>query len=177
LTAAIRAAAEPQSPRTRSMLSELATAERVKLSADGKERGGFQFTVDSLLVFQMAAGESSFEGPLKGLLEQAPLRGPIVLTHSKHDTANCVWHAAAEWLEKGIGCQGVKKPQSYLHRIKLLGTHENYARGDFAPKRIVNVNANEAYCQGGILSAEGSHSDFWYEESIHLLLSLVQAMR
>ena len=40
---------------------------------------------------------------------------------------------------------------------------------------ITNVDASWAFRSGGI--AEGAHSDFWWEESIHLVPSVVQQTR
>lgn len=44
----------------------------------------------------MAAPARKFGPEMKTVLEAAPLNQRIGLTHSSHDTANCVWHAAME---------------------------------------------------------------------------------
>ncbi len=169
LTAAIRAAANPQSPKTLSLMKSAGASARKTLSA-AAGANGFEFTIDSLLVFQMAAPNAGFGSQLASLVNESPLRGPVVLTHSIHDRANCLWHGASEW-ERGIGCAGAAEPKAEIGRFTLGGLRRKYTAKDFNA-RIVNVDATAAFENAG-LKPEGAHSDFWYEESIHLALSLV----
>jgi hypothetical protein len=168
LTAAIRAAATPQSPQTLSLIRSAGAGARKTLSAAPANR--FEFTVDSLLVFQMAAPSAGFGPELTSLINDAPLRGPVVLTHSIHDRANCLWHGVSEF-QRGIGCAGATEPKKEIGQLTLGGLKRKYTPRDFKAK-IVNVDATAAFENAG-LKPEGAHSDFWYEESIHLALSLV----
>lgn len=167
LTAAIRAAAAPQA-QTLHLLEQVGWAGRKVLSATADT--GFQFTVDSVLIFQMAAPRSSFGPHLTTLIHRAPLRGPVLLTYSSHDRANCVWHRWAEQGELGIGCSGAAQPAEDLGEMHLCDLNHIYTESDFA-KRILNVQASSIFAHSG-LRPEGAHSDFWYEESVHLALSL-----
>jgi hypothetical protein len=173
LTAAIAAAADPPA-RVQSLLGRVHAADRKVLSA-APEANGFAFTVDSLLVFQMAAPRLRFGPRLRQLIDRAPLRGPVVLTYSTRDRANCTWHRLGEGGEPGIGCSGAGEPKGSLTTIRLGGLDHVYTADDFST-RIVNVNANAAYTNPGF-RVEGAHSDFWYEESIHLILGLVNFLR
>jgi hypothetical protein len=93
-----------------------------------------------------------------------------VLTYSSHDRANCVWHRVAERGEAAIGCSGASEPTNDISDIRYAGLDYKYTLEDFST-RIVNVRASEAFNHGGF-RPEGAHSDFFYEESIHLVLSL-----
>ncbi len=42
---------------------------------------------------------------------------------------------------------------------------------------IVNIDAGWAYRKSPLLAPQGAHSDFFYEESIHLLLTLAGSAR
>jgi hypothetical protein len=171
LTAAIGAAAEPKSPTTLSLLKKVGKGERKTLSASAS---AFEFTVDSLTVFQMAAGSSSFGDSLADLIDKGPILGPIALTYSKHDRANCFWHKVGESGERAIGCEGARQPAGRTHTVAFRPLTEDYTRADLQSD-ITNVDASWAFRTGGI--AEGAHSDFWWEESIHLVLSVVQQTR
>jgi hypothetical protein len=96
------------------------------------------------------------------------------MTHSKHDRANCLWHKLGEG-EAAIGCVGAREPKRWIGQTVLRPSGEVYTPSDFA-SLIVNVNADEVYQEGG-LRPEGAHSDIWYEETLHLILSLVRHMR
>lgn len=172
LTAAIGAAAKPESPTTLSLLKRMGKGERATLSARSST---FEFTVDSMTVFQMAAGSVSFGGSLAKLVDEAPILGPIVLTYSKHDRANCLWHRVAESGERAIGCEGAREPAARTHTIRFRPIAEDYTREDLRSGDITNVDASWAFTSGGI--AEGAHSDFWWEDSIHLVLSVVRQTR
>jgi hypothetical protein len=117
----------------------------------------------------MAAPCSSFSDQLSVLVEWAPFRGPLALTYSGKDRANCLWHRVAEG-EPSIGCVGAKEPADWISQTVLRPSAEPYTRENFAA-RIVNVDATSIYTRGG-MRFEGAHSDFWYEETIHLILSL-----
>jgi hypothetical protein len=168
LTAAIRAAANPESPRTLALLNQTTSGARKVLSADAESR--FQFTIDSLLVFQMAAPRIAFGDELRRLVEEAPLRGRSVLTFSSNDKANCLWHLTTEY-EEAIGCSGAAEPKKYIGQISLGDLDYKYTAEDFSAE-IVNVDCSSAFTADSFLQVEGAHSDFWYEESIHLVLSL-----
>ena len=163
LTAAVCAAHNP-TPRTK------------KLSEDKPK---FKYTIDSFLVFQMAAPAWTFSDELEMLATDAPIadgNGRIVLTHSDADTANCTWHSVTEG-EQAIGCKGLIEPKSLVGRCefkKLSDDNPKYLAKDFK-KRIVNINANDAFNSGS--GMQGSHSDFWYEDSIHLILTLADRAR
>jgi hypothetical protein len=172
LTAAIGAAGNPESPATLSLLASMGKVQRETL---GARESSFEFTVDSLTVFQMAAGSRSFGDSLRKLLDEAPIAGPVVLTYSQHDRANCLWHRFAERGERAIGCEGARAPDDRVHTITYRSLDEDYTRDDFDAAPLTNVNAGDAFREGGF--AEGAHSDFWWEESIHLLLSVVNHVR
>jgi hypothetical protein len=177
LTAAIGAASTPQSPKTLALIREVPATQQGLLSVDKKpENERFEFTVDSLLVFQMAAPHSSFGSELIRLIETAPLRGPIVLTHSKCDAANCRWHWIAEWFESGIGCKGASQPSAYIDAVTLKSCNDAY-KDVIRPGRIANVDASLKYSRRPRFAPEGAHSDIWYRESVHLVLSTVEATR
>jgi hypothetical protein len=154
-----------------SLFNEITKGNRNVLSA--KQSCRFEFAVDTVLVFQMAAPANGFGTELKCLASDAPLQGPIVLTHSRRDTPNCLWHNVIE-SEPGVGCSGATEPKGYVSNIKFRELDSEYTNADFSTG-IVNVDASSAFKKGGI--AEGSHSDFWYEESVHLLLSIVSSVR
>jgi hypothetical protein len=170
LTAAICAAAQPQS-RTLMLLGDLSQDGRRVLSAASSAR--FQFTVDSALVLQMAAPRTQYARRLSAVAHQAPFRGPLVLTHSRHDRATGDWHRLAEG-EPGIGYSGAGEPSCDVGSIPLRDLAHPYPAESFM-KPIVNVQCSDAFTSGGLI--EGAHSDFWYEESVHLLLSLVEHVR
>lgn len=157
------------------MTKELAQKDKDRLSVRGAE---FEFSVDNLIVFQMAAPASKFEKNLDDLTsrEITPLEGPLIVTFSRHDTANCLWHAIAQFGEKGIGCEGVKKPSNKLVEIKLLAPSANYLASDFKQGTIVNVNSNDVYDEGFMIGG-GAHGDIFYEHSAHLVLSATDFAR
>jgi hypothetical protein len=125
--------------------------------------------VDTACFLQMAAHCASFSDELTVLVEWAPFRGPLALTYSTYDRANCLWHRLAEG-EYAIGCTGATAPADWIGETNLHPPSQPYTEGEFAP-RIVNIDASAVYRNTG-LRPEGAHSDFWYEETIHLILSL-----
>jgi hypothetical protein len=72
-------------------------------------------------------------------------------------------------------CGGAIEPRELIDQIEFRGVNEAYRPEDFK-KPIVNVRASHAFVtkRGRV---EGAHSDFWYEESIHLILSLAAIAR
>jgi hypothetical protein len=160
LTAAIKEAAEPSEGSRRI----LAAAHR---------ETGFEFNVDSMCVFQMAAGAQSFEHEFSALLGSSPLCGPIVLTHSTADLALCMWHRFGE-LEAGIGCGGATAPRDKIGWITLKTIDSSYGETEFS-KDITNVNASQIFKKGewGV----GAHSDFWHTETLHLIASVAEQVR
>jgi len=172
LTAAIKAAAAPQ-PRTLSLIERVRQNDRLVLSVTTPSK--FAFTVDSMLVFQMAAPSAGFAPQLSTLVHDAPFRGPLVTTFSGSDTANCLWHNVAGD-EQAIGCCGVVQPSQDVNTppLPLGDLSHDYAPEDFSTN-IVNVDASAVFTGGNIVV--GAHSDFFYEESIHLALSLVNYVR
>jgi hypothetical protein len=180
LTAAVRTATEPKAPPTRTLIRETPAAGRRTLSArdDGQLGGGrFEFQVDSILVFQMAAPNRRFGGQLRSLLESGSLCGPIVLTYSPYDRANCLWHRFTEGNQRGIGCTGALEPKDRLKAAPLREVDSAYALDDFSRLTVVNVDASELYRHAGWCQFEGAHSDFYYQESAHLILSVANSTR
>jgi len=160
LTAAIKVAAKP-------------TAQTRKLLAAAHRKTPFEFNVDSLCVLQMAAPAKAFGSEFSSLLETGPLCGPIVLTYSTKDRALCRWHALTEW-QVGIGCNGAVEPKKLIGSIVLRSIDVPYSHSDFS-KDITNVDASHLFAKGA--GVEGAHSDFWYEETLHLIASIVEQVR
>ncbi|WP_405985392.1 hypothetical protein [Streptomyces sp. NBC_00872] len=140
------------------------------------------FTVDSALIFQMAAPRDAFVRHFAALFPSggapgAPLRGPLVLTHSRWDRATGFWHLRAEG-EPGIGHSGTGATPVPQSTIRMLTTRTAYARRAL-DHRIVNVDAGWLYRGGwkNKLSPSGAHSDFQHPESAHLLLTLASLSR
>ncbi|WP_067463873.1 hypothetical protein [Actinomadura macra] len=135
----------------------------------------YPYTVDSLLVFQMAAPPDAFATAFPRLLGDAPINCPIVLTRSDSDHAAGLWHRKAEGTP-GIGSVGAEAPAGEITSIRLRPANEDYRRADLG-SRIVNVDASWRYRRAGGLSFTGAHSAFWHVESMHLFLSLVALSR
>lgn len=176
ITAAIGAAASPRSKKTLTLLGDVPKARRKVLSGS-LTTDGFAFDVDSAVVFQMAAPNCRFGDELRILVSRAPLRGSFVATYSGFDRANCLWHWGSEWGQQAIGCTGAKEPRERTRRIELLPCSSQYSPGDFPARTVVNVDANRLYAHYDWFQVEGAHSDFWYEDSIHLVLSVADAIR
>lgn len=135
----------------------------------------YPYTVDTLLVFQMAAPVDVFHQRFRRLLGDAPINGPLVLTHSTSDRAVGTWHTMAEGAP-GIGHAGASGPDGQVGAIRLHEVDEPYQRADFATA-LVNVDASWRYRKGRRWRPAGAHSDIWYPESAHLLLSLAALAR
>ncbi|MBD9733597.1 alpha/beta hydrolase [Streptomyces sp. H28] len=139
---------------------------------------GRPFTVDSALIFQMAAPRDAFSHlfpelfPRSGRPGAAPLGGPLVLTYSRWDTATGFWHLRAE-SAPGIGHSGTAVAPTPQFTTRLLATDAPYSPAQL-DHRIVNVDAAWRYRGPRVrhLSPGGAHSDFLHAESSHLLLSL-----
>ncbi|WP_216915548.1 alpha/beta hydrolase [Nocardia noduli] len=135
----------------------------------------YPYTVDTLLVFQMAAPPDIFAARFSRLLGDAPINGPIVLTHSTADRATGMWHRIAEGTP-GIGYSGARGTAEQVRSIRLHKSGDPYSHEDF-DARIVNVDATWRYSRGRYQRPEGAHSDIWHPESTHLLLSLASLAR
>ncbi|MEU5623083.1 hypothetical protein [Streptomyces tendae] len=140
------------------------------------------FTVDSALIFQMAAPRDSFVRHFGTLFPRkghpgAPLRGPLVLTHSRWDRATGFWHLRAE-KAPGIGHSGAGAAPVSQFTTKLLPTNEVYRQTEL-DHRMVNVDAGWLYrgSRRTRLHPSGAHSDFLRPESAHLLLTLAERSR
>lgn len=142
-----------------------------KILAAHRETGS-AFNVDSLCVLQMAAGESAFGTEFEALL-RGPICGPIVLTNSTSDSALCRWHRVSEG-EAGIGCTGAVEPSARIGAVDLQPINQAYPVSAFS-KDITNVNASRYFTGGAWI--EGAHSQYWHEETMHLIASLVEQVR
>ncbi|GAA2341149.1 hypothetical protein GCM10010431_75890 [Streptomyces kunmingensis] len=143
---------------------------------------GQPFTVDSALIFQMAAPRDAFVRHFAGLFPSednpgAPLRGPLVLTHSRWDRATGFWHLRAEG-QPGIGHSGTGPAPVSQFSTRLLPTGVPYPH-QVLDHRIVNVSADWLYRgQSRVrLSPAGAHSDFIRPESAHLMVTLAEHAR
>jgi esterase/lipase superfamily enzyme len=130
----------------------------------------YPYTVDTLLVFQMAAPPAIFADRFARILHDAPINGPVALTSSRADRATGLWHRLAEGAP-GIGFAGATAPAEHIAAAPLLRSHEPYSRAHFG-ERIVNVDATWRFRRGRWWHPSGAHSDFQHPESAHLLLSL-----
>ncbi|MEV8432125.1 hypothetical protein PGH47_27030 [Streptomyces sp. HUAS 31] len=133
---------------------------------------GRPFTVDSMLLLQMAAPRDAFATSFTTLAE-APLRGPVVATYSQHDRATGFWHLRAE-RRAGIGYAGIGTAPEPVSSIRMLPPDERYPlRG--LDHQFVSVDAGEVFVRGS--GPAGAHSDHLRPESAHLLLSLADHSR
>ncbi|MFG2350750.1 hypothetical protein [Streptomyces phaeochromogenes] len=140
------------------------------------------FTVDSMLIFQMAAPRDAFLRHFDTLFPTAthpgaPLRGPIALTHSRWDRATGFWHLRAE-KTPGIGHSGAGAAPVPQFSTRLLPTGINYPQ-QVLDHRLVNIDADWLYrgSRRTRLHPSGAHSDFLRPESAHLLLTLAERSR
>ncbi|WP_030044117.1 hypothetical protein, partial [Streptomyces resistomycificus] len=79
---------------------------------------GRPFTVDSMLLLQMAAPRDVFATGFPALA-RAPLRGPVVATYSQHDRATGFWHLRAE-KRAGVGYAGIGTAPAPVSAIRML---------------------------------------------------------
>jgi hypothetical protein len=157
--------------------------EAVQAAADirpptlGWNRGNprYPHTVDTLLVFQMAAAPDVFARRFDRLLRDAPINGPAALTYSRADRATGLWHRLAEGTA-GIGHVGALAPADHIAHVPLRGITVEYLHTEM-DRRIVNIDASRRYRRGRWWNPAGAHSDIWYPESAHLLLSLADLAR
>ena len=135
----------------------------------------YPYTVDDLLVFQMASRPADFGGRYSRLLTAAPIRGPVVLTFSRADRALTLWHRFAEGTA-GLGARGATAPQDAIQQVRLPKLGEQLI---IRPERgrIVNVDSTWRFKHGRFSRLEGAHSDIWYPESANLILALVDQAR
>ncbi|WOT40555.1 hypothetical protein [Streptomyces coeruleorubidus] len=131
------------------------------------------FTVDSMLLLQMAAQRNAFSDTFTALGE-APLRGPVVATYSQRDRATGFWHLRAE-KRVGIGHAGIGTAPAPLSGVPMRAVDEAYPLSALN-HRFVNVDASEVFV-GGSWSPGGAHSDHLHSETAHLLLSLADHSR
>lgn len=135
----------------------------------------YPWTADSFTIFQMAAPAEAFDdSPFSALLGDTMLNAPIALTFSRHDRALGLWHRKAEKGRNGIGYLGATAPKAEIFSTALKSPLVPYVFPDQS-KRIMNVDAGGVY--RSTLKVEGAHSDYFWPESAHLLLSLAEAAR
>ncbi|WP_338695935.1 hypothetical protein V2W30_11680 [Streptomyces sp. Q6] len=133
----------------------------------------YAYTVDSLLLLQMAAPPRVLAagGAYGRLFTDAPVSGPVAVTHTRHDRATGLWHRLREG-ERGIGTVGLPGPAAVeVHRTTLRAPERAYADGELH-HRLVDVDATEVFRRGR-WKPTGAHSDIWYPHTAHLLLSLM----
>ncbi|MER7751654.1 hypothetical protein [Kitasatospora sp. NPDC097643] len=133
---------------------------------------GRAFTVDSMLLFQMAAPRDAFDTTFTALA-QAPLRGPVVATYAERDWATGLWHRIAE-KRRGIGNQGIGTTPEPVSSIRMRAVDAPYPLAAL-DHWFVSVDASEVFVKGGVPA--GAHSDHLRPESAHLLLSLADHAR
>ncbi|MEU6051326.1 hypothetical protein AB0M94_17630 [Streptomyces xanthochromogenes] len=125
------------------------------------------FTVDSMLLLQMAAPRDAFAETFTALAE-APLRGPLVATYTQRDWATGFWHRVAE-RRAGIGSQGIGTAPQPVSAIRMLAPDTPYPPSAL-DHWFVSVDAGAVFVNGR--GPAGAHSDHLRPESAHLLLSL-----
>ena len=152
---------------------QAAANERPTLLGWSRSTPGYPYTVDSLVVFQMAASPAIFHDRFARILTNAPIKGPVTLTHSRADRATGIWHRLAE-NTPGIGYAGVADVAG-ARSVALHATDVRYALSELDAV-LVNVDANAYFRKRG-LRPEGAHSDIWRPESAHLVLSLAAHSR
>ncbi|QNP70527.1 hypothetical protein IAG44_14475 [Streptomyces roseirectus] len=133
---------------------------------------GRPFTVDSMLLLQMAAPRDAFATAF-GALGTAPLHGPVVATYSHHDRATGFWHVRAEH-RAGVGYAGIGTAPAPVSSIRMRACDDPYPAGEL-DHRFVSVDASEVFTRGR--GPAGAHSDHLRPETAHLLLSLAAGAR
>ncbi|MFJ2927616.1 hypothetical protein ACIPIU_21730 [Streptomyces massasporeus] len=133
---------------------------------------GRPFTVDSMLLLQMAAPRDAFATGFTTLAE-APLHGPVVATYSQHDRATGFWHLRAE-KRAGVGYAGIGTAPAPVSAVRMLPPTEPYPLAAL-DHRFVSVDASDVFVRGK--GPAGAHSDHLRPETAHLLLSLAAHSR
>ncbi|MFE5855770.1 hypothetical protein ACFQ61_21505 [Streptomyces sp. NPDC056500] len=133
---------------------------------------GRAFTVDSMLLLQMAAPRDAFATTFTALAD-APLRGPVVATYAERDWATGLWHRIAEQ-RRGIGSQGIGTAPEPVSSIRMRPASEAYDLTAL-DHWFVSVDAGAVFTAGR--GPSGSHSDHLRAETAHLLLSLANHSR
>ncbi|WP_406290367.1 hypothetical protein [Embleya sp. NBC_00896] len=138
------------------------------------------FTVDSALLLQMAAPHDAFARLFANLLptddhDGAPLRGPIVATHSRHDRAVGFWHTRVEG-RPGAGRLGITAAPHDAFATRMLPIDTAYPRAAL-DHRFVNLDATRIFRRGRHLNPAGAHSDHIRPETAHLLAALADHTR
>lgn len=133
------------------------------------------YTVDSLLILQMAARPDVFTSTFRPLLDKAPLNCPVVLTRSRADHATGIWHRIAEGVP-GIGHVGARTPPNLIKSLALRPVAEDYVREELEA-RIVNIDASWRFRRGRAWLLQGAHSDIAHDETAHLYLTLADLAR
>ncbi|MFC9128999.1 hypothetical protein ACFT4A_19400 [Streptomyces sp. NPDC057099] len=149
-----------------------AADEPLTLGWSTPEPPGRPFTVDSMLLLQMAAPRDAFATGFPALSE-APLRGPVVATYSRHDRATGFWHLRAE-KRAGVGHAGIGTAPAPVSAIRMLPRAEPYPLAAL-DHRFVSVDASDVFVRGH--GPAGAHSDHLRPETAHLLLSLAAHSR
>lgn len=122
--------------------------------------------MDSVLLLQTAAPRDAFADTFTALGE-APLRGPVVATYSRHDRATGFWHLRAE-RRAGVGYAGIGTAPAAVSAIRMRLVDEPYPL-TVLDHRFVSVDASEVFVRGR--GPAGAHSDHLRAETAHLLLS------
>ncbi|MET9507724.1 hypothetical protein ABZX62_04450 [Streptomyces flavidovirens] len=133
---------------------------------------GRPFTVDSMLLLQMAAPRDAFSTTFTALSD-APLRGPIVATYAQRDWATGLWHRIAEQ-QAGIGNQGLGTAPEPVSNISMLPPDSAYPHAAL-DHWFVSVDSSRVFVKGK--GPAGAHSDYLRPESAHLMLSLADYSR
>ncbi|GHA07858.1 alpha/beta hydrolase [Streptomyces purpurascens] len=149
-----------------------AADEPLTLGWSTPEPPGRPFTVDSMLLLQMAAPRDAFATGFPALSE-APLRGPVVATYSLHDRATGFWHLRAE-KRAGVGHAGIGTAPAPVSAVRMLPPAEPYPLSAL-DHRFVSVDASDVFVRGH--GPAGAHSDHLRPETAHLLLSLAAHSR
>ncbi|WP_433062159.1 hypothetical protein [Dactylosporangium sp. CS-033363] len=150
--------------------------EAIRQAADPPERvlawpwaSSHAYAVDTFLGLQMAAPADVFQHRFRPLVDKsAPIAGPVVLTVSPHDRALSTWHRLPEG-GPGLGAVGATGART----IPLRPVEEDYTAAQF--EKLTNVDAQWVFRDGPV--TQGAHSDIWYAETVHLLLSLAALAR
>jgi hypothetical protein len=135
----------------------------------------YPYTVDTLLVFQMATRPDDFADRYASLLRSSPISGPVVLTFSHADRALGLWHKLAEG-SPGLGAHGATAPRDSIQCMKLPPAGDRIVIRPSAG-RIVNVDCTWCFRRGRFWRPEGAHGDIWHPESANLVLSLADGAR